>query len=90
MFRCYSVKIFATIALILWIVFTLLVGWKVSVYKSIGLTENNGPSKLQDVKFTDQAAGHEFAGQENRKLSLSPQRHAVFKSFSKVTDFVLS
>ena len=35
-----------------------------------GLTENDGPSKLQDMKLqdmkkTDQIAGHESAGHEN-------------------------
>jgi len=35
-----------------------------------GLTENDGPSKLQDMKLqdmkkTDQIAGHENAGHEN-------------------------
>jgi len=37
---------------------------------SNGLTENDGPSKLQDMKLqdmkkTDQIAGHENAGHEN-------------------------
>jgi len=30
-----------------------------------GLTEDDGPSKLQDVKLMDQAAGHEIVEREN-------------------------